>query len=48
LRLHSSKSTLYIIDIADQLYYGIQHQNKRIEFYDQEKISHQTLKLYER
>lgn len=48
LRLHSSKSTLYIIDIADQLYYGIQHQNKRQEFYDQEKISHQTLKLYER
>lgn len=48
LRLHSSKSTLYIIDIADQLYYGIQHQNKRREFYDQEKISHQTLKLYER
>ena len=48
LRLHSSKSTLYIIDIADQLYYGIQHQNKRREFYDQEKISHQTLKLHER
>jgi superfamily II DNA or RNA helicase len=48
LRLHSSKSTLYIIDIADQLYYGMQHQNKRREFYDQEKISHQTLKLYER
>jgi superfamily II DNA or RNA helicase len=48
LRLHSSKSTLYIIDIADQLYYGIQHQNKRIEFYEQEKISHQTIKLYEK
>lgn len=48
LRLHSSKSTLYIIDIADQLYYGMQHQNKRQEFYDQEKISHQTIKLYER
>lgn len=48
LRLHSSKSTLYIIDIADQLYYGIQHQNKRKEFYEQEKISHQTIKLYEK
>jgi superfamily II DNA or RNA helicase len=48
LRLHSSKKTLYIIDIADQLYYGIQHQNKRIEFYNQENISQQTLKLYER
>ena len=48
LRLHASKSTLYIIDIADQLYYGIQHQNKRQEFYEQENISHQKLKLYER
>ena len=48
LRLHSSKNTLYIIDIADQLYYGIQHQKKRQEFYDQEKISHQTIKIYER
>ena len=48
LRLHSSKKTLYIIDVADQLYYGIQHQNKRVEFYEQEKISHQTIKLYER
>lgn len=48
LRLHSNKNTLYIIDIADQLYYGIQHQNKRIEFYEQEKISHQTIKLYEK
>jgi superfamily II DNA or RNA helicase len=48
LRLHSSKKTLYIIDIADQLYYGVQHQNKRLEFYEQEKISHQTIKLYER
>lgn len=48
LRLHSSKNTLYIVDIADQLYYGIQHQNKRVGFYDQEKITYQTLKLYER
>lgn len=48
LRLHASKTTLYIIDIADQLYYGIQHQNKRQEFYEQENISHQKIKLYER
>jgi len=47
LRLHESKSTLYIVDLADQLYYGVQHQDKRKEFYEQEKISTQTIKLYE-
>jgi superfamily II DNA or RNA helicase len=47
LRLHESKNTLYILDIADQLHYGMQHQFKRIEFYNQEKISTQMLKLYE-
>ena len=47
LRLHASKSTLYIIDIADQLYYGIQHQLKRLDFYNQEHISCQTIKIYE-
>jgi superfamily II DNA or RNA helicase len=47
LRLHENKSTLYIIDIADQLYYGIKHQQKREEFYKQEKISMQTIKIYE-
>jgi len=48
LRLHSSKSTLYIVDIADQLYYGIQHQLKRQEFYEQENIQYQRIKLHER
>lgn len=47
LRLHEKKRTLYILDIADQLYYGMQHQNKRVQFYDQERISTQLLKLYE-
>jgi len=47
LRLHEKKNTLYIVDIADQLHYGMQHQNKRFEFYNQEKISTQLLKLYE-
>ena len=48
LRLHSSKTTLYIIDIADQLHYGIQHQLKRQEFYEQENIQYQRIKLHER
>jgi superfamily II DNA or RNA helicase len=48
LRLHSSKTTLYIIDIADQLHYGIQHQLKRQEFYGQENIQYQTTRLIER
>jgi len=47
LRLHESKDTLYIVDIADQLHYGIQHQNRRMDFYNQEKISSQSLKIYE-
>ena len=48
LRLHESKSTLYIVDIADQLYYGMQHQMKRQEFYEQENIPHQKVKTHER
>jgi superfamily II DNA or RNA helicase len=47
LRLHASKLTLYIIDIADQLYYGMQHQTKRQNFYDQENIPHQKITLNE-
>lgn len=48
LRLHESKSTLYIVDIADQLYYGMQHQMKRQEFYEQENIPHQRIKIHEK
>lgn len=48
LRLHTSKSTLYIIDIADQFYYGMQHQLKRQEFYEQENITYQKIKINER
>jgi superfamily II DNA or RNA helicase len=47
LRLHASKLTLYIIDIADQLYYGMQHQSKRQKFYDQENIPYQKITLNE-
>jgi superfamily II DNA or RNA helicase len=48
LRLHEKKNTLYIIDVADQLYYGMQHQMKRQEFYEQENIPHQRIKINER
>jgi superfamily II DNA or RNA helicase len=48
LRLHTSKSTLYIIDIADQFYYGMQHQLKRQEFYEQENITYQKIKINEK
>jgi len=38
LRLHINKSKLIIFDIADQLYYGIQHMQKRTKIYEKEKI----------
>jgi len=45
LRLHKDKSKLIIIDIADQLYYGYRHMNKRIELYNKEKIKYGIKKL---
>jgi len=38
LRLHQDKEKLIIFDIADQLYYGKQHNEKRIELYEKETI----------
>lgn len=38
MRLHKSKENVYIIDIADQTRYGSAHLQKRIGFYDKEKI----------
>ncbi len=38
LRKHESKDKLTIIDIADQLHYGIDHSLKRQTIYQQEKI----------
>lgn len=43
LRLHKNKKKLNIFDIADQLKYGKNHVEKRIELYKNEKI---PLKLY--
>ena len=38
LRLHNGKKDLIIVDIMDQLTYGIKHGSKRITFYKDEKI----------
>jgi superfamily II DNA or RNA helicase len=38
LRKHDSKSKLVIIDICDNLPYGIKHNEKRKEIYESEKI----------
>ena len=38
LRLHKTKQELIIIDIGDDLMYGRQHLQKRIEHYNKEKI----------
>jgi len=41
LRTHESKNILTIIDIADQLYYGKQHMNKRIKLYEEENFNYE-------
>lgn len=38
LRLHPSKEKLMLIDLADQLYYGKRHFEKRCEIYQKEQI----------
>lgn len=38
LRLHPSKEKLMLIDLADQLYYGRKHFEKRHEIYQREQI----------
>jgi superfamily II DNA or RNA helicase len=48
LRLHHSKSQLYIVDIADQLHYGSKHYRKRAEFYGQENITTQKISYEEK
>lgn len=48
LRLHFNKDKLIIIDVSDQLYYGLQHMTKRIQIYEKEKIEYKTKDFYER
>ena len=38
LRLHENKNKLIIIDLSDNLKYGIQHSEKRKQIYNAEKI----------
>jgi superfamily II DNA or RNA helicase len=38
LRLHPNKHKLMLIDLADQLYYGKKHFEKRLEIYNREQI----------
>jgi len=40
LRLHNGKKDLIIVDIMDQLTYGIKHGQKRLTLYDDEKIKY--------
>lgn len=47
LRLHIDKDKLIIFDIADQLYYGIQHMQKRFTIYEKEKITSRTTEFTE-
>jgi len=42
LRLHNGKKDLIIVDIMDQLTYGIKHGQKRITLYNDEKIKYNT------
>ena len=42
LRLHPSKEKLMLIDLADQLYYGKKHFEKRLEIYNREQIETKT------
>jgi superfamily II DNA or RNA helicase len=48
LRLHESKDKLLIIDICDQLKYGIRHGDKRKEIYKSEKINYTLTDIVEK
>ena len=48
LRLHESKDKLLIIDICDQLKYGIKHGDKRKEIYKFEKINYTLTDIVEK
>jgi len=47
LRLHQNKEKLVIFDIADQLYYGKQHMEKRLKLYEKENIQTNTKTIQE-
>lgn len=48
LRLHDSKQKLSIVDLADNLRYGLRHIEKRKDIYTQEKIPFITTEVVEK
>ena len=48
LRLNNNKEELKIIDLADNLEYGIEHSNKRKIIYKEEKINFQSYDINEK
>lgn len=47
LRKHKDKKKVIIIDVADQLYYGIKHMNKRLSIYKEENLNYGIKKIKE-
>jgi superfamily II DNA or RNA helicase len=48
LRLHESKDKLLIIDLCDDLKYGVRHSDKRKEIYNAEKIGYTVTDIVEK
>lgn len=47
LRLHENKKMLTIIDLADNLHYGVQHLQDRLNLYEEEKIKYAIKEIYQ-
>jgi superfamily II DNA or RNA helicase len=48
LRLHPTKDSLTIVDVADALEYGTKHATRRQEIYRAEQINYTTHKIIEK
>jgi superfamily II DNA or RNA helicase len=48
LRKHKDKEKMVLVDIADQLYYGIKHMNKRLDIYKDENLNYGIKTIEER
>jgi superfamily II DNA or RNA helicase len=48
LRKHKDKKKVVIVDIADQLYYGKKHMNKRLSIYKDENLNYGTKTITEK
>ena len=47
IRLNKNKNKLLVIDVADQLKYGIKHLNNRKEIYSKEKFPYKEYQICE-